>query len=57
MKNADLHTHTFYSSDSDISPEELIKKARKTGLKYIAITDHDCVKGIERALKAGKKIT
>ena len=56
MKNADLHTHTFYSVDSDISPEDLVRKAKKAGLKYVAITDHDCVSGIERALKAGKKM-
>jgi len=56
MKNADLHTHTFYSVDSDISPEDLVRKAKKVGLKYVAITDHDCVSGIERALKAGKKM-
>ena len=55
MKNADLHTHTFYSADSDISPEDLVKKAKKVGLKYVAITDHDCIGGIERALKAGRK--
>ena len=52
--NADLHTHTYYSDGED-SPFELVKKARKAGLKYLAITDHNTVNGIEEAIFAGKK--
>ncbi len=55
MQNADLHTHSYYSADSDISPEELVVKAKSVGLKHIALTDHDSVKGIEEFLAAGKK--
>lgn len=36
----DLHCHTV-RSDGNITPEELIDKAKSTGLKIIAITDHD----------------
>lgn len=36
----DLHTHT-YESDGTDSPSGLIEKAFATGLKTIAITDHD----------------
>ena len=56
MKNADLHTHSSYSCDSKITPRELIKRAKKAGLKYIALTDHDSIEGIPEALKAGKKL-
>lgn len=41
----DLHTHTT-ASDGVLTPIELIKLARKQGLKAISITDHDTVKGI-----------
>lgn len=55
MAKADLHTHSYYSSDSNISPEQLVIKAKSLGLKYIALTDHDSIKGIEEFLAAGKK--
>jgi len=55
MKNADLHTHSYYSADSDISPEQLIIEAKQIGLKHIALTDHDSIEGIDEFLKAGKK--
>lgn len=56
MPNADLHTHSYYSSDSDISPTNLVKEAKKIGLKYLALTDHDSLRGIAEALRAGKKL-
>ena len=37
----DLHVHTYYSSDSIITPEELVFYAKKRGLDGVAITDHD----------------
>lgn len=55
MKKADLHTHSHYSADSDVSPEQLVIKAKKIGLKYLALTDHDSVAGIEKFLAAGQK--
>jgi predicted metal-dependent phosphoesterase TrpH len=47
----DLHTHTF-ASDGEHSPEELIDLARARGISILALTDHDTVAGIERALAA-----
>jgi histidinol phosphatase-like PHP family hydrolase len=35
----DLHTHTFFS-DGDLSPSELVYRAKKQGYTIIAITDH-----------------
>ncbi len=40
MTIADLHTHSTYSPDSVITPEELVDKARRLGLDIICITDH-----------------
>lgn len=52
MKYADLHVHTSYS-DSTFSPEEVISRAREIGLDAIAISDHDCVDGIEPCMELG----
>ena len=46
---ADLHVHTT-ASDGRLTPEEIVQKASRIGLDVIAITDHDSVDGIERAL-------
>ena len=37
---ADLHVHTYFSSDSDTLPKFQIEKALEIGLKSICITDH-----------------
>ena len=37
---ADFHMHTNFSTDSQMSPEEVIKRAIELGLKTICITDH-----------------
>ena len=52
---ADLHIHTIFS-DGTATPEEVVKLAKDAGLKTIAITDHDVVDGIDRAVAAGKSI-
>jgi len=54
-KLADLHVHT-YLSDGTFSPKEVVERAKDIGFSCIAITDHDCVDGIEPALEAGKKL-
>jgi predicted metal-dependent phosphoesterase TrpH len=49
---ADLHVHTTYSSDSVITPKELVFYAKKRGLTTVAVTDHNQVEG---ALKIAKE--
>ena len=49
---ADLHVHTTYSSDSVITPKELVFYAKKRGLTAVAVTDHNQV---ESALKIAKE--
>ena len=44
MKYADLHIHSSYS-DGAYTPEEIIDIAKKNGVKYISITDHDSIGG------------
>jgi predicted metal-dependent phosphoesterase TrpH len=41
----DLHIHSSYSPDGNISPEDIVKIARRKGLNGVAVTDHDTVRG------------
>ncbi len=52
---ADLHNHTTLS-DGEFTPIELIEKAKAMGLKAIAVTDHDTLKGLKSAMTAGEKL-
>lgn len=45
---ADLHVHSTYSSDSIITPKELVFYARKRGLNAVAVTDHNQVEGARK---------
>jgi 3',5'-nucleoside bisphosphate phosphatase len=44
----DLHSHTN-ASDGTFTPAELIAEARRIGLRALAITDHDTLKGYDLA--------
>lgn len=46
----DLHSHST-ASDGSFSPEALVQRAVSRGLTHLALTDHDCVWGIDRAIK------
>jgi hypothetical protein len=52
---ADLHIHSKYSHDSLMSPEKIVRCAKKAGLNCIAITDHDTLRGGIEGKKAGEK--
>lgn len=45
---ADLHVHTTYSSDSIITPADLVFYAKKRGLTAVAVTDHNQVEGAKK---------
>lgn len=47
----ELHCHTT-CSDGTLTPEELVDAAITTGVKALAITDHDTLAGWERAIAA-----
>ena len=53
-RTVDLHVHT-HISDGTFSPQEVVENAVKVGLSCIAITDHDCIDGIEPAMEAAKR--
>jgi predicted metal-dependent phosphoesterase TrpH len=41
----DLHIHTKYSPDGVLEPAKIVKIAMKVGLRGIAITDHNTIRG------------
>ena len=47
----DLHNHTVFSPDSSSTVEETIASALKNGMDGIAVTDHNSIRGSERALE------
>jgi 3',5'-nucleoside bisphosphate phosphatase len=53
VSQVDLHTHSN-ASDGKLSPEAIVRMAAASGLKYVALTDHDSVSGIPAALKAAR---
>jgi 3',5'-nucleoside bisphosphate phosphatase len=46
----DLHSHSN-ESDGSLTPEELITLAHQTGLRALAITDHDTFAGHQKAIR------
>jgi len=54
MKNADLHVHSYYS-DGDFPPGEVVRKAKRLGIKYLALADHNSIDGVAEAVREGRK--
>ncbi len=54
-RNVDLHTHTIHS-DGALTPEELVREAKKLNLAAVAIADHENTQGIDEAISVGKKL-
>ena len=55
MNNFDLHMHSCFSSDGQFKPAELIQIAKSKNLKCVALTDHDCILGVQDMIYQGKK--
>jgi len=49
MLKVDFHVHTT-SSDGVLSPTEVVQRAHKNNVKYLAITDHDTLSGLNEAI-------
>lgn len=41
----DFHIHSTFSNDSILSPEKIVREAKKKELDGIAVTDHNTIKG------------
>jgi predicted metal-dependent phosphoesterase TrpH len=53
MDRIDLHAHTRYS-DGSLTPAALVALAKQSGLRALAVTDHDTLAGVPEALEAGR---
>jgi predicted metal-dependent phosphoesterase TrpH len=49
----DLHCHSVYS-DGELNVTQLIEKAEKNSLELFALTDHDCIDGVNKAIELAK---
>jgi len=54
MIKTDFHVHTT-SSDGILSPTEVVRRAHKNNVKYLAITDHDTLTGLNEAIEESIK--
>lgn len=52
----DLHIHSNYSSDSNLSVDDILKQAVRKGLDGIAICDHNTVEGSLWAIQRAKEL-
>ncbi len=51
----DLHIHSNVSSDGSYSPDALMQMCVFAGLRVVAVTDHNSVRGVEAAKEAAEK--
>jgi hypothetical protein len=49
----DLHTHST-ASDGTERPAEVIRRAKRIGLRAVALTDHDTLAGVEEAAREAR---
>jgi hypothetical protein len=52
---ADLHTHST-ASDGQYAPAALAALAKERGIQVLALTDHDCIDGVQEAAEAGQRL-
>ena len=55
MKRIDLHTHSLCSDGAQV-PADVVRTAKEAGLAAIALSDHDCIDGVQEAMDAGKAL-
>ncbi len=55
MGYIDLHVHTKYSDDGEFTPKEIVEKCLASGIKLLAIADHNSVKGIKEGSEFAKE--
>jgi len=56
MLRVDLHLHSHYSHDGKSSLDELIGRARDSGLDRIALTDHNTIEGALALVRIAPKL-
>jgi len=53
----DLHMHSSYSTDGEIIPAALMSACAAAGLKTVALTDHNSVRGVSQAKAAASRLS
>ncbi|MEG0913750.1 MAG: PHP domain-containing protein [Oscillospiraceae bacterium] len=56
MAKIDLHIHSHCSDDGELSSEELLRLGKQAGLNYMAITDHNTVRGVSAVLASARQV-
>jgi predicted metal-dependent phosphoesterase TrpH len=56
VSKIDLHIHSKYSDDGELSVKEIISICKTSDMKLVSITDHNCVKGVDEAFKTNPGI-
>ena len=56
MATIDLHMHSVISIDGELEPEEVIRRAASRGIRAAALTDHNSVRGVSRALEEAVRL-
>lgn len=51
----DLHAHST-ASDGTLSPRELVRHGRRSGLQVMSLTDHDTIAGVAEALAEADRL-
>lgn len=54
MVKVDFHVHTS-ASDGTLSPAQIIERAKMNNIKYLAITDHDTLSGLDEGFSESIK--
>lgn len=57
MSRIDLHIHSCYSSDGELTPSEIVALAKAQNMSLISITDHNSVRAVPEALAAAGGLT
>lgn len=50
MSKIDLHIHSSFSDDGELSPAEIITQCKSLKMELISITDHNSVRGVKEVL-------
>lgn len=54
LKTIDLQLHSIYS-EGDLSPRQLVARAKKENLAIISLTDHNVIDGVAETMKIGRQ--
>lgn len=56
MSKIDLHIHSNFSDDGELTVENIVNISKENGMKSISITDHNSVKGVSSAVECGNNV-